>query len=102
MLFSSLGPPDELVSISPVVPGQYLVRAIATGEDKQLRVMGIPVTVPSGAACTAHLMNCGVTVEGNFAIVEFRAVGLERGGTFNCRLLGRQDQPEPCMSMWAA
>ena len=74
------------------------MRARVTTADERVNVGGISITVPSGAgSCSAHLINHGVTVEGNSATVEFDAVGLDGEGSFRCRHINQQDQPEPCV-----
>ena len=84
-----------------VDPGNYLVRCIVTYEDKRCFVKGIRVTVPSGNnSCSAHLKNRGVTVEGNNVTVEFDGVGSV--DFFDCRHMGRQNTPQPCMFRKAA
>ena len=56
-------------------------------------VESISVVVPSGNACSAHLINRGVTVEGSSARVEFSGAGLGDEAGFICRLNNEQDKP---------
>ena len=95
-LFPPLGPPGRETIISPVIPGSYSVRAIVTTTDERIMVSSITVVVPGGNACSAHLINRGVTVEGSSARVEFRGAGLGGRAAFVCGVNGRQDHPCEC------
>lgn len=96
------GPPGVLVSIRPVVPGHYAVRAIATTGDETFRTDSFQINIPSdGNSCSAHFKNRGVSVVGNSATIEFDAVGGKN--SFSCREMSHQDHPETCafgMIMW--
>ena len=65
----------------------YLVRAMVSFEDLSCFVPGIQIKYPSGDdACSAHLINHGVTVEGSSATIEFGAVGSV--DFFECQHIG--------------
>ena len=75
------------------------MRAISTtdgdNEETARTEPGITVNVPSEEdACSAHLVNSGIQVNGTNATVEFGGV---RANGFTCRHMGREDQPQSCV-----
>ena len=78
------GTPGEVSTIEDLAPGTYQLRAIARAGAERA-VATVIFTIPSfPEICTVNLINRGVTVSGDTAIIEFGGFGPAFG--YRCSL----------------
>lgn len=76
------------VVFSDLPPGSYVVRVVADNgrNDRAIERRRFDITGDS-STCTVHLINDGVTVDGNRVLVEFAGTGTVQ--VFSCQLRGQ-------------
>lgn len=87
------------MTFSDLEEGTYSLRVIARieGDELERAIASTKVTVTSGAACAAHLINDGVSVFGARATMEFTSSGLPVF-EFRCSLDGVELETCKCNS----